>query len=361
MQVINGVDNAYNESNNQVSQVIYNDIQEQLNKVKQEAIEFANFMTNTQGLYVQLIESIKHRKDLQQTIEANGVITELFKGKNLNQNLKTYGPEIYQRVLHFQQTLNETINRQQQIVYVWHGVDGKTPTLLLLQDEQVLEKLKMSYSSSNNLSARFNITKTADVNQYEKIEDKMDIPQDSQNVDLLKLNQAYLESLSRWTKSKTKRIMWKTDNWHVYKIAVSAKGDISEAYAAALLTKPINPPINYEDIEWNIQSFAQLIAQVDNISGMLQGDISTDTFNYAIKSFSASLLGITQFISFAIEIANTEYLTLDTIKAKQKELADKGNVRNQIEVYSIDAAGDAFLQEIRKWDINNMTMVSTRV
>jgi O-succinylbenzoate synthase len=47
------------------------------------------------------------------------------------------------------------------------------------------------------------------------------------------------------------------------------------------------------------------VSQVDNISGLLQGDVSKDGIEYGIKSAGASTLGLAQMKKLAQEILAT--------------------------------------------------------
>jgi hypothetical protein len=85
------------------------------------------------------------------------------------------------------------------------------------------------------------------------------------------------------------------------------EGDINEAYVSfAMLNNEI--PTFQEEMEENVEDYmtdtTSGVGVVDNVSGLLQGDVSVNGIEYAVKSAGASTLGLKQVIELATTIKN---------------------------------------------------------
>jgi len=56
------------------------------------------------------------------------------------------------------------------------------------------------------------------------------------------------------------------------------------------------------------------VANVDSISGLYTSDVSTDEYDYAVKSLDASLPGFRQMITLATQILNNKIKTAEELK-----------------------------------------------
>ena len=56
------------------------------------------------------------------------------------------------------------------------------------------------------------------------------------------------------------------------------------------------------------------VEKVDNISGLYTSDVSTDEYDYAVKSLDASLPGFRQMITLATQILNNKIKTVEELK-----------------------------------------------
>jgi hypothetical protein len=100
-------------------------------------------------------------------------------------------------------------------------------------------------------------------------------------------------------------VFWENEGkWETMR--VSSEGDINEAYANFYLNKKyfyfkkmIERDINTYMLDKNYGVIA-----VDNISGLLQGDVNVDNIAYAIKSRGASMFGDVDIIVTATTLAN---------------------------------------------------------
>lgn len=135
------------------------------------------------------------------------------------------------------------------------------------------------------------------------------------------LNEAYDVTLEDYRKWKP-HVFWKItteDIW--YKLTVGgAEGDISEAYAYFFYTgggQGQNPNTLFLGKVYNRNMdyfIREGVANVDNISGLYTSDVSTDEYDYAVKSLDASLPGFRQMITLATQILNNKIKTAEELK-----------------------------------------------
>ena len=118
---------------------------------------------------------------------------------------------------------------------------------------------------------------------------------------------------------------------------VSSEGDINEAYAAFYLNKQFS--LFGAKIENNINTYMTHkkygVSMVDNISGLLQGDVTVEgepNISYAIKSKNASLLGDVDIISIALILKEmpVEKITTDILQSFKSKLAENPAYRNKL-------------------------------
>lgn len=114
---------------------------------------------------------------------------------------------------------------------------------------------------------------------------------------------------------------------------VSAEGDIHEAYASFIILNKSTPSFKSSDKEYLVYQFLKYgVANVDNISGLLQGDVSKGNIEYAIKSANASLLSLQQIDKLAQEIVKSKgRFDINKLKRKKEELRKKGRTRNKFQ------------------------------
>lgn len=179
------------------------------------------------------------------------------------------------------------------MVFVVEGSEGD-PELYEMTSEEIL---KFDYSSRNQLTARYNVT-TDDLGKSLK---KIELTESNLNFSLFGLKATYAEVLERYriSRSQSSRLlMWKPGGlWK--KMTISAEGDINEAYAAFVFLNKTSPSFANNSMEYNIDDFATGVAAVDNMSGLLRGDVTVDNIEYGIKSAGASTLGLKQMKTLA--------------------------------------------------------------
>ena len=157
------------------------------------------------------------------------------------------------------------------------------------------------------------------------------------------LKETYFEVLyrARLMQRKTKQLIvfWDFGKKGRQTLRVTSQGDIHETYASFYLNEKFDLFKKSIHLEKNINEYATnksygLIA-VDNISGVLQGDISKKMQNveYAIKSRGASVLGDSDILAIATVISKSSEkdITKNKIQQIQKSLQQsKQKVRQKL-------------------------------
>lgn len=235
---------------------------------------------------------------------------------------------LYEENMNFQQVLNNFLGQKVSMVFVFENSDGE-PELYEITSEDVL---KYDYSSSNKLVARYR----GDADALNHAMKRLQLSAEW-NFNLAGLKSTYAETLYRYRCSRqvNKRIvLWQNpyNEWHAMK--VSAEGDINEAYASIVILNRKEPSFN-NNMEINIEQFLNEVAQVDNISGLLQGDVTNGNIEYGIKSAGASTLSLKQIIKIAYQIVNDENFSQEKLEKIKAEFAAKGRTRNK-EMKSLD-------------------------
>ena len=128
---------------------------------------------------------------------------------------------------------------------------------------------------------------------------------------------------------------------------ISAEGDIHEAYSAFIILNKATPNFKSSKIEDLVYQFligdglVTGVKAVDSASGMLQGDVSKNNIEYAIKSLDASILSLQQIDKLAQEIVKSKgEFDINKLRAKKEELRKKGRTRNKIRSVSQDNLND---------------------
>lgn len=296
-------------------------------EIKNTAYEFLNYMIDKQKGYLVVQEHIKAVKrlrtaakkadmayeDMSGYIEANAKMHELFEQNG-------YG--IYQHVIDFQDKLNKLLNQKVQMLYVYEGSDG-TPFIYEVSEEDLLQTLKYDYTRTA-MTARINFTQ-------DRLQAMKEITQKSNYKNIGNIQNTYKEIMARYRRAKTAKnnyIYYEHPPGQYHKLTISTEGDVNEAYAAIVLNRQIEEKFNTTDVEKNISEFAPYIVDVDNISGLLQGDITDGDVEYAIKSAQAGMLGVSQMINMAKRILNNTKFNKQTLKNEKAKLAAKGKTRN---------------------------------
>lgn len=264
--------------------------------------------------------------------------------KKIYNNIKSTGfREFYVKLLSYQRLLNEAIGQSTKTVYLYRSPNGKTVKILELDDKYIADSLQLG-SNSGNLTLKFRNalhSKTGlgllDNNSNKTLYENIKETQDETKL-MATYNEVYRrgeisrEKTFKYSNKRILLILWRPDGyWR--KMIVSSFGDINEALLSFYLQKrfeEFNLPI-----ENNVETFLldkhSGVLQVDNLSGLLQGDITSGNIEYAAKSKGASELGYKQIISMAqaLALSSPEKLRR-TILQKKQELANKAKTRNWV-------------------------------
>lgn len=256
----------------------------------------------------------------------------------------------------FQIKMNEVLGQEVRTIYVYQDEEGN-PELYLISGTEVLSPDVAS--RTHNVVGRFKLdnaiknlsTATGDAH-IQKLAMSMDYKFNKENLDA-----AYVESVSRYNYSRQQKkrfVMWKNQAMEWSVMRVSAMGDINEAYAAAiLLNRPI-PSFSWHFIDWNIGDFMErYVADVDNMSGLLAGDVTVGNIEYAIKSADASMLGINQMKVLAELILNDVVKDVADVAKYKELLRKKARTRNRLiswtEAKMQEATEDEFFDKYEVW------------
>lgn len=251
-------------------------------------------------------------------------------------------------VLNFQKDLNTFLGQQIKIIYVYSNKDGSN--VKLFEIDNSADHLTQSFASKGGgLKARYKNLSQTTLNSIgtEYIKDQSLVAG---------LNRAYSETIWRARYGKKKRqsnnilLLWKPlGDWK--EMWISSEGDINESYASFYLREDF---INANNIETLLDKFLTSspsgVLYVDNISGLLEGDVSVGNIEYAIKSKGASTLGYKQTIDLAniISSMNDQEITEEFLKGIKKQLHERGTTRNKILENTLNNDREKILDELKK-------------
>lgn len=283
--------------------------------IQQEIVNIENNLNRQSMLYKQLQASIGRagaKGALQDSwfTDTSQELYQTYKNLKTQNTLFLQGEKltrIQTETNNFQQYLVSLLGKQIETVAIY--VDGGEVKLYGIKSEDIL---RFEKGGHGGISARF----PSSAKQMQKALAKvgkdiaeLELPLDEEGYKIkVQLDKIYKEILYRYNsslKAKTPRIvLWwypNTDYDNPSAMEVSSLGDITEAYAAILFARQ-NKMIITSNMEQNIDTYMNnYVAQVDNISGLFQGDI-TDTrsgIEYAIKSANASTMSVKQVIELA--------------------------------------------------------------
>ena len=242
--------------------------------------------------------------------------------------------------LKFQHKLNLFLGQQIKTIYVYRGKKGEV-VLAEIDSNQVVQedavRHTMRYTNKSTIMQAVDTsrkkTTTAEINESHNLkltyrETIYRANQFKKKISLANRNHDKGEQLKRQI-----IIMWKSGgDWQ--RMTVSSMGHINEAHAAFYLNKAFQ--LFQQDIESNVGTFMTHpnygVGAVDNISGLLQGDVNIGQTAYAIKSAGATVLGDVDLLNVAAALASTspDNITQEMVKTIQSNLASMGVVRNRL-------------------------------
>lgn len=297
-----------------------------LQYLKQAAIDYKQVVDELDDKLRLFTHTLKRQSQIRKQVGKTNVqmVDEYIKNKAKVQEflISDIPKKLYHASFEFQNKLNEFLGQQVKMIFVVEGADG--PELYEMTSEEIL---RFDYSSSNKLSARYKVT-NEDLGKSLK---KLEITESNLNFSLTGLKTTYSEVLQRYRISRSQNLrflMWKPGNsWK--KMVISAEGDINEAYAAFVFLNKASPSFK-RSMEYNVGDFAQGIAAVDNMSGLLKGDVSVGNIEYGIKSAGASALGLKQMEMLATQILQEDF-SQESLQKIQQKMINRARTRNHIE------------------------------
>ena len=245
---------------------------------------------------------------------------------------------LYSISFDFQTLLIEFLGQTIKMVFVHNGSSG--PELYEMQSEEVL---RYDYSKTNTLTARYR----ANASTLSATMKKLQIDNELK-FNLQGLKGTYQEVLYRYECARQmgrRSVLW-NENGKWTGLTVSALGDINEAYAAFVLLNKVPPYFN-GDMETNIKDFMLSgVAQVDNISGLLQGDVTVNNIEYGIKSADASTLSLVQIRKIAEQIVADNEFDKTKLEQIKQQFKAKGRTRNKT-IQMIDDVYETLIQQLQ--------------
>jgi len=266
---------------------------------------------------------------------------------------------IYKASLAFQDLLNGFIGQEMIITYLASNKSKVGVYNIPLKEAFKQGLLNIDITSKTyDISMRFrgSVSKLEKLaNDVDNVITKMEAGISQEEVG--QLNSTYQEVVRRFKTYKGENkngkqvgiILWHPNNYW-YKMTPSSLGDINEAYVAYYLQAKQYPKMS-SLLEQNIDTFMQLVSEVDSAAGLMLGDISNEEagIEYAVKSAGASTLSLTQVENLAKDIikGNVNRQSLKNLKISD---AQKGSLRNFIEELTNEEVTKVFKETIK--DIN---------
>lgn len=314
---------AENMAWNEVEQGLGPEIQQSVQVLHSAAADYMR-VVNDLSFQIQVFrDTLKRQKELRKTVKDYESAEEYLQNKEQIAeflHVSQIPEKLYSESFKFQNILNEVLGQKIVMTFVYAGKNG--PELYEMLSEKVL---KFDYSKNNQLTARYNIAQ----NQLKDLARNMELDNDLK-FSLPGLKSTYQEVMHRYEIArdrKTYMVMWdKGDYWE--KLKVSSAGDINEAYAKFILENQADPSFTL-GMEENIEDYMlQGVALVDNISGLLQGDVTIGNIEYGVKSAGASVLGLTQITKLAQKILKDATFDVNKLREEKERLRKRGKQRN---------------------------------
>jgi hypothetical protein len=354
------IDNIIQTITEQEIKQLDNNIQQDNLQLKLIAAKFLKVALNTQEK-IQKIENMmfnqqKIRKQIKKDLGITGRLLPQHETENYIKNREELQNELknkeienlYNAAFTFHEDINRILGQEVQTIIVLEDKEGN-PLLFSLSKEEIFNNNILSFeetSKTARLTARFRTSaqqmKNAGISAIQR-----DDFNDDLNIN--NLNKSYKDIIYRYDTYK-QIVLWMYPMGTWNKSKVSARGDIAEAYAMFFLKK-VQYNFQSNNSEENIHYFMTLgVANVDNVSGLLQGDVSNKQYEYAIKSANASYMSIIQMITLAQDIVNKNKYGLSDLQKKKDTLAQKKQkIRNpitQITEEKIDKIFSDLVQDI---------------
>lgn len=309
----------------EIEQALKNEIQISLQGLKIAAMNYCQIMEREQEWLQNFTTLLQKQQQIRHQLQNYNELQEYQKNRqNIGIMLKSENPaKIVQSSLQFQQLLNNFLGQKTEIVYVYKNSKNQPQAFLLKGSDY----LKYGYNRFNELSARFQLSKKklSSIGEVLKLNAETNYSEKG-------LNATYTEVMNRYENNRKKKygyyVHWRTNAGKYTAMSVSSRGDINEAYAGFIILNKKFPGFNHGDIEININDFMiEGVSKVDNLSGLLKGDITQGNIEYGIKSAGASILSIAQILPIAKMVLQEDF---SIQKLQQIQQQEQGIRRNNI-------------------------------
>lgn len=362
------------ENNKNASQSVFNEVFAQVRQLaidfKQSAIQMSTYL---EGYETALNEIRREWAELSAEFTTNkekkaNLPTEWkqyranrkrVRERYLSAQVREQMASVYDKGFMLQEILNAFLNQQVETVVVWVGKAGIPETHILNKPPE----LYMDIDSKTGKSLmRYRTSVTSLRRDSQSLESQLtEAERKDANFDIDKLQNAYQRIKNRYDTYKVRGggsyVLWLNPNKHPawHGAFVSSFGSVNEAYAAAFLNRQFNPVDTPED---DIEILMNGVLSVTNLAGALEGDISLNGIEYAVKSKGASTLSLNQLLILADEIINKDFSQSGLQKfledVKQDQRAKAASINKAIEV-NLETTVDADVTSY----INNLKMKMT--
>ena len=338
----------FNEIDNQIEEAV----DKEIIKLKTVALKYLNELDKIKNEINQFKNLLSHQRAIRKNYKNNyNTIEEYIQGREQQYAFlhSDIPKRFYESTFNFQTALNNCLEQKIVMVYVYENTNGE-PELYEILNEDIL-KFDVA-SRSNNFIARYQPTKNNLENSMKRLQIDSIL-----NFNLPALKNTYKETLFRYRCSRKKNnriVLWQNPlkTWH--HVFISSEGDIAETYATIVLLNRKSPDFNNINMELNIEDFAKEVLNVDNMSGMLQGDVTVGNIEYGIKTLGASALSTNQLIKMAKTILKDAEFSKEKLLKEKQKLAKKAKTRNKIVDGLENTVTDSIQQIIDSFNSSNI-------
>lgn len=350
-ETINDVLDTILENNKQKSEPIFKETFAQIRKLAQDFKNSAIIMQNYLEGYEVELAAIKEqwakisneytsnqdkRANLPNEYDQYKLQRKRLREKYLTQAVRQQMLDVYDKGFMLQEILNAFIGQEVQTVIVWVGKAGIPETFISNKPP----RLYMDIDSKTGKSVmRYKVAVRTLREETQSLEKQFLMQeQKDENFKFHELQASYQKIKNRYDTYKVRGgsyVLWLNPNKHPrwHGALVSSFGSINEAYASAFIRKDFNPSEVPED---DIEILMNGVLSVTNLAGALEGDISLDGIEYAVKSKGATTLSLHQLLELADEIVNKDFsqagLQNFLLEVKQEQRNQAAPINKAIEV-----------------------------
>lgn len=272
--------------------------------------------------------TLKHQKQIRKLLSPTPQDASIYEQNKdeIKKFLQSQIPSsLYQSAFEFQTILNEALDQKIKMIFVYENEEG-FPELYEITSEDFLT---YGYTSRGKLTGQYRSIKDTSGQLKDSVQRL--ILDEEPKYSKTGLDNTYRDVLNRYRDSRKynqRVVVWEhpANNWQAMEVV--SEGDINESYATIVILNNDEPTFRH-GTEENIGDFMDFVAEVDNVSGMLEGDVTKHNIEYGIKSAGASTLGLKQMQTLAKQILADTNFDKEKLQKVQKKLHDRGVTRNK--------------------------------